>query len=93
MKMQGYCNVFLRIILKRASTKAHAYVRRHQGTKFEHVSDLIYHKFSHGTVSYTLNGNNVNVMLEYIITLTMCKVKTLDKSFCKGFPNSASHTS
>ena len=86
MKMQGYCNVFLRIILKRASTKAHAYMRGHQGAKFEHVSDVIYHKSSHGTVSYTLNGKNVNVMLEHIM-------KTLDKSFCKGFPNSASHTS
>ena len=25
---------------------------------------VIYHKFSHGAVSYTLNGENVNVMLE-----------------------------
>ena len=27
-------------------------------------SNVIYHKFSHGAVSYTLNGDNVNVMLE-----------------------------
>ena len=26
---------------------------------------MIFHKFSHGAVSYTLNGENVNVMLEY----------------------------
>ena len=28
------------------------------------VSNVIYHKFSHGAVFYTLNGKNVNVMLE-----------------------------
>ena len=65
--MQGYYNVFfLRIILKRMSTEAHVYMRGHQGAKVKHfdVSNVIYHKFSHGAVSYTLNGENVNVMLE-----------------------------
>ena len=28
------------------------------------VSNVIYHKFSHGAAFYTLNGKNVNVMLE-----------------------------
>ena len=28
------------------------------------VSNLIYHKFSHGAAFYTLNGKNINVMLE-----------------------------
>ena len=32
------------------------------------VSKVIYHKFSHGTVSFTLNGENINVMLELSIT-------------------------
>ena len=32
------------------------------------VSNVIYHKFSHGATFYTLNGKNVNVMLEYSIT-------------------------
>ena len=56
---------FLRIILKRTSTEAHVYMQRHQGAKVEHfdVSNVIYHKFSHGAVSYTLNGENINVML------------------------------
>ena len=42
-------------------------MRRHQGAKVEHfdVSNVIYHKFSYGAVSYTVNGENVNVMLEY----------------------------
>ena len=64
--MQAYCEFFLQIILKRTSTEAHVYMRRHQGTKVKHsdVSNEIYHKFSHGAVSYTLNGKNVNVMLE-----------------------------
>ena len=29
------------------------------------VSNVIYHKFSHGAAFYTLNGKNVHVMLEY----------------------------
>ena len=65
--MTGYCDVFFpRIILKRMSTEAHVYMRRHQGAKVKHfdVSNVIYHKFSHGAVSYTLNGKKVNVMVE-----------------------------
>ena len=68
--MQGYCDLFQWIILKRTSTEAHVYMRRHQGAKVEHfdVSNVIYHKFSHGAVSYMLNGENVYVMLEYSLT-------------------------
>ena len=46
-------------------------MRRHQGAKVQHfdVSNVIYHKFSHGVVSYTLSGKNVNVMLELSTTL------------------------
>ena len=41
-----------------------------QGAKVKHFdfSNVIYHKFSHGAISYTLNGENVNVMLELTIT-------------------------
>ena len=61
---------FLRIILKRTSTEAHVYMRRHQNAKVKHfdVSNVIYHKFLHGAVSYRLNGKNVNVMLEFELT-------------------------
>ena len=54
------------IILKQKSKEAHIYMRRYQGVKCTHfdVSNMIYHKFSHGATSYTLNGENVNVMLE-----------------------------
>ena len=49
-------------------------MRRHQGAKVEHfdVNNVIYHKFSHGAVSYTVNGENVNVMLEYLKILNNC---------------------
>ena len=65
--------VFLRTILKRTSTEAHVYMRRHQGAKVEQfdVSNVIYHKFSHGAVSYMLNGENVNVVRIDIVT-TLC---------------------
>ena len=65
--MQAYCDVFFSTdYFEAASTEAHVYMRRHQGAKVKHfdVSNVIYHKFSHGAVSYTLNGENVNVMLE-----------------------------
>ena len=59
---------FLRIILKPTSTEAHVYMRRHLGAKVKHfdVGNVIYHKFSHGAVSYTLIGVNVNAMLESV---------------------------
>ena len=52
--------------MKRTSTEVHVYTRCHQGAKVEHfdVSNVIYHTFSHGAISYTLNGENVHVMLE-----------------------------
>ena len=50
----------------RVSTEPHVYMRRHQGAQVKHfgVSNVIYHKFSHSTVSYKLIGENVNVVLE-----------------------------
>ena len=30
-----------------------------------YVGNVIYHKFSHGDVSYTFNGKNIDVMLEF----------------------------
>ena len=54
-------------ILKRSSTEAHVYMRHHQGAKVENF-DIIYQKFSHGAGFYTINGENVNVLLETIFT-------------------------
>ena len=66
---------FLQIILKWTSTEAHVYMRRHHDVKVKHfdISNMIYHIFSHSSVYYTLNGENVNIMLE-------C-------SFSKSYPN------
>ena len=57
------------------STEAHVYMRRQQGAKVEHfdVSNVIYHKFSHDAVSYTLNGENVNIMLEYVLNVAILR--------------------
>ena len=35
------------------------------------VSNVIYHKFSHGAAFYTLNGKNVYVMLELLLLLIL----------------------
>ena len=53
--------------MKQNSTEALVYMRGHQGVKFEHfdISEVFYQKFSHGAVSYTLDGENVKAMLEY----------------------------
>ena len=52
----------------RTSTETHVYMRRHQSANVEHVdvSNVIYHKFSHDVVSYILNGEDANVMLEFL---------------------------
>ena len=39
------------------------------------VSNLIYHKFSHGSAFYTFNGKNVNVMLELLLTRLGAEIK------------------
>ena len=69
MKMQGYCDVYKWTILKRTSPE----VKRLHSTSSKRemctssVSNVIYQKFSHGAAFHTLNGKNVNVMLEFTI--------------------------
>ena len=67
MRMQGYCDVYKWTILKRTSPEVKCLhltsSRREMCTLSD--SNVIYHKFSHGAAFYTLNGKNVNVMLEY----------------------------
>ena len=64
--MQGYCDVYKWAILKRTSPEVKCLhptsSRREMCTSS--VSNVIYHKFSHGAAFYTLNGKSVNVMLE-----------------------------
>ena len=69
MRMQGYCDVYKWTILKRTSPEVkclHLTSSRREMCMLS-VSNVIYHKFSHSAAFYTLNGKNVNVMLEYII--------------------------
>ena len=67
MRMQGYCDVYKWTILKRTSPEVkclHLTSSRRTMCTLS-VSNMIYHKFSHGVAFYTLNGKNVNVMLEF----------------------------
>ena len=41
------------------------------------VSNVIYHKFSHGTVSYTLDGKNVNMLESYLSDKIYQYVRTI----------------
>ena len=67
--MQGYCGVYKWTILKRMSPEVkclHLTSSRREMCTLS-VSNVIYLKFSHGAAFYTLNGKNVNVMLELFI--------------------------
>ena len=67
--MQGYCDVYKWTILKRTSPEVkclHPTSSRREMFTLS-VSNVIYHKFSHGAAFYTLNGKNVNVMLEFML--------------------------
>ena len=64
--MQGYCDVYKWTILKRTSPEVkclHPTSSKREMCSSS-VSNVIYHNFSNGAISYTLNGENVNVMLE-----------------------------
>ena len=64
--MQGYCDAYKWTILKRMSPEVKCLYqtssRREMCTSS--VSNVIYHKFSHGAAIYRLIGKNVNIMLE-----------------------------
>ena len=66
MRMEGYCDVYKLTILKRTSPEVkclHLTSSRREMCTLS-VSNVIYHEISHGAAFYTLNGKNVNVMLE-----------------------------
>ena len=70
--MQGYCDVYTLTTLKRTSPEVKCLhptsSKREMSTSS--VSNVIYHNFSQGAAFYTLNGKNVNVMLELSV---ICK--------------------
>ena len=64
--MKGYCDVYKWTILKWTSPEVkclHPTSSKREMCAWS-VSNVIYHKFSHGAAFCTLNGKNVNVMLE-----------------------------
>ena len=69
--MQGYCDVYKWTIFKRTSPEVKCLhptsSRREMCTSS--VSNVIYHTFSHGAAFYTLNGKNVNIMLEFAVII------------------------
>ena len=73
MRMQGYCNVYKCSILKRTSPEVKCLhltsSKREMCTSS--VSNVIFHKFSHCAVSYTLNGETLTSCLEYEMPVWM----------------------
>ena len=68
--------------------KLNVYIQCHQSMKCARlsVSNVIYHKFSHGATFYMLNGKNVDVMLEFFFFLNenICCDPTLEPSRWDG---------
>ena len=66
--MQEYCDVYKWTILNRTSPEVKCLHVHPTSSRREIcmscVSNVIYHKFSHGAAFYTLNGKNIIVMLE-----------------------------
>ena len=84
MRMQGYCDVYTWTILKRTSPEVkclHPTSSRRKMCTLS-VSNVIYHKFSHGNAFYTLNGKNVNVMLELFMK-TILTIKSNEDELVK----------
>ena len=66
MRIQGYYDVYKWTILRRTSPEVkclHSTSSKRE-ISMSSVSNVIYHKFSHGTAFYMLHRKNVNVMLE-----------------------------
>ena len=81
MRMQGYCGVYKWTILKRASPEVKC-LHLTSSRRTSSVSNVIYHKFSHGTAFYTLNGENVNVMLECLFSNVELLYQLVFQSLC-----------
>ena len=67
--MQGYCDVYKWTILKRTSPEVKCLHPTSSKREIctSSVSNVIYHKFSHGAAFYTFSRKNVNVMLEILL--------------------------
>ena len=54
------------------------------------VSNVIYHKFSHGAAFYELNGKNVNVILEYRFSYDVVVIRWI-RSYERTCNNTLAH--
>ena len=80
MRMQGYCDIYKWTILKLTSPEVkclHLTSSRREMCTLS-VSNVIYHKFSHGAAFYTLSGKNINVMLEFEIASVLLFLKNVE---------------
>ena len=85
--MQGYCDVYKRTISQQTSPEVkylHLTSSRREVCT-PSVNNVIYHKFSHGGAFYTLNGKNVNVMLESAIIALATGFKPIQEYFQHDF--------
>ena len=48
------------------------------------ISNVIYLKFSHGTAFYTLNGKNVNIMLEFDLEYSLNVIQCVRSNYCSN---------
>ena len=82
MRMQGHFDVYKWTILKRMSPEVkclHLTSSRREMCTLS-VSNVIYHKVSHGAAFYTLNGKNVNVTLElFLYRSVLCDITYTEK--------------
>ena len=78
MRMQGYCDVYKWTILKRTSPEVkclHPMSSRREMC-MSSISNVIYHKFSHGDAFCTLNEKKVKVMLEWLLMHCFVVIET-----------------
>ena len=103
MKMQGYCNILKWTLLRRTPSEVRCLhpTSSRQEICMPSVSNVIYHKFSHGAASYMVNGKKSNVKFECtkdskygsssVFRVAMVHILTLYWAVCScfDFDNSA----
>ena len=82
--MQGYCDVSHMYSFVAVSPVVKRLYPTSSRRKMcmPNVRNVIYHKFSYGGVSYTLNGKKVNIMLEYIFDLSIAVISVQQLLLC-----------
>ena len=68
MVMQGYCDIYIWTLLRRMSSEVKCLHPMSSRCKIciPSISDVNYHKLSHGAAFYRHNGKNIKVILEFL---------------------------